>query len=62
MASTLHANLVRQSIGQRLKPYQNQMNTITYDNGLECSQLKNISQILSANIYLAHPYSSWEEV
>ena len=29
-SNTKHANLVRQSIVQGLKPYQNQINTITY--------------------------------
>ena len=55
-----HANLVCQSIAQGLKPYQNQINTITYDNGLEFSEQKNTAQTLSDNIYFAHPYSSWE--
>jgi IS30 family transposase len=55
-----HANLVCQSIAQGLKPYQNQINTITYDNGLEFSEHQNIAQTLSDNIYFAHPYSSWE--
>ena len=59
-SNTKHANLVRQSIVQGLKPYQNQINTITYDNGLEFSEHKNIVQTLSDNIYFAHPYSSWE--
>ena len=51
---------MRQSIAQGLKPYQNQINTITYDNGLEFSEQKNTAQTLSDNIYFAHPYSSWE--
>ena len=59
-SNTKHANLVRQSIVKGLKPYQNQINTITYDNGLEFSEHQNIAQTLSANIYFAHPYSSWE--
>ena len=57
-SNTKHANLLRQSILQGLKPYQNQINT--YDNGLEFSEHKNIAQTLSDNIYFAHPYSSWE--
>jgi transposase, IS30 family len=59
-SNTKHANLVRQSIVQGLIPYQNQIHTITYDNGLEFSEHQNISQTLSANIYFAHTYSSWE--
>ena len=52
---------MRQSIVQELKPYQNQINTITYDNGLEFSEHKNRAKSLSDNIYFAHPYSSWEQ-
>jgi IS30 family transposase len=37
---------------QGLTPYQNQIHTITYDNGLEFSEHQNIAQTLSANIYL----------
>jgi transposase, IS30 family len=51
---------VRQSIVQGLKPYQNQIKTITYYNGLEFSEHKNIAQTLSDNIYFVYPYSSWE--
>jgi transposase, IS30 family len=51
---------VRQSIVQGLKPYHNQINTITYDNGLEFSEHKNIVLTLSNNIYFVYPYSSWE--
>jgi transposase, IS30 family len=58
--NTKQANLARQSIVQGLIPYQNQIHTITYHNGLEFSEHQNISQTLSANIYFAHPYSSWE--
>jgi IS30 family transposase len=59
-SNTKHANLVRQSIVQGLTSYRNQVRTITYDNGLEFSEHQNIAQTLSANIYFAHPYSSWE--
>ncbi len=59
-SKTKHAKPVRQSIIQGLKPYQNQIITITYDNGLEFSEHQNITQSLSVNIYFAHPYSSWE--
>jgi IS30 family transposase len=37
-SNSKHANLMRQSIVQGLKPYQNQINTITYDNGFEFSE------------------------
>ena len=59
-SNTKHAKPVRQSILQRLIPYRNQIHTITYDNSLEFSEHQNIAQTLSANIYFAHPHSSWE--
>jgi IS30 family transposase len=59
-SSTKHAKPVRQSIVEGMIPYRNQIHTITYDNGLEFSQLQNIAQTLSANIYFAHPYFSCE--
>ena len=59
-SNTKHANLVRQSIVQGLKPSQNQINSITDDNGLEFSEHKNIAKTLPDNIYFAYPYSSWE--
>ena len=51
---------MHQSIVEGMIPYRNQIHTITYDNGLEFSEHQNIAQTLSANIYFAHPYSSWE--
>ena len=51
---------MRQSIVQGLSPYRNQIHTITYDNGLEFSEHRIIAQMLSANTYFAHPYSSWK--
>jgi len=59
-SKTKHAKLVRQSIEQGLAPHQNRVHTITYDNGLEFAQHQEMAQTLSANIYFAHPYSSWE--
>ena len=59
-SNTKHAKSVCQSILQRLIPYRNQIHTITYDNNLEFSEHQNIAQTLSANIYFAHPHSSWE--
>ena len=59
-SNTKHAKPVRQSIVQGLIPYRNQIHTINYDNGLEFSQHQTIARNLSANIYCAHPYSSWE--
>jgi transposase, IS30 family len=59
-SNTKHAKPVRKNIAQGLTPYRSQIHTINYDNGLEFSEHQNIVQNLSANIYYAHPYSSWE--
>ena len=39
---------------------ENQIHTISHENGLEFSEYQNISQALSANIYFFHTYSCWE--
>ena len=36
--------------------------TITFDNGLEFSEHKEIAKALEAEMYFAHPYASYEGV
>jgi len=43
-----------------LRPYKDVVHTITADNGKEFSHHEAISAALSADVYFAHPYSSWE--
>ncbi len=43
-----------------LKPFKDVVHTITADNGKEFSYHEKISKALSADVYFAHPYSSWE--
>lgn len=43
-----------------LEPYKDLVHTITADNGKEFAYHEQISQALSAKVYFAHPYSSWE--
>ena len=43
-----------------LMPYKDIVHTITADNGKEFAYHKEISEALSADVYFAHPYSSWE--
>jgi IS30 family transposase len=43
-----------------LKPYRDVVHTITADNGKEFAYHQKISEALSADVYFAHPYSSWE--
>lgn len=43
-----------------LEPYEDVVHTITADNGKEFAYHELISEALTADIYFAHPYSSWE--
>ncbi len=43
-----------------LKPMQDAVLTITADNGKEFAYHEEISKALNADVYFAHPYSSWE--
>ena len=43
-----------------LKPLKDIVHTITADNGKEFAYHEEISKALSADVYFAHPYSSWE--
>ena len=43
-----------------LGPYKSHVLTITVDNGKEFAMHKTIAQQLEADVYFAHPYSSWE--
>jgi len=43
-----------------LKPLEDVVHTITADNGKEFAYHEQISKALSADVYFAHPYSSWE--
>lgn len=43
-----------------LSPCADQVHTITVDNGKEFCEHKAIAAALQADIYFAHPYSSWE--
>ena len=43
-----------------LLPFHDVAHTITADNGKEFAYHEKISRALSADVYFAHPYSSWE--
>lgn len=43
-----------------LKPFKDVVHSITADNGKEFAYHRKISKALSADVYFAHPYSSWE--
>ncbi len=54
------AYLVAKAIIRMLKPYRDQVKTITVDNGKEFSFHQKIAKALKADVYFAHPYSAWE--
>ena len=43
-----------------LKPFEDVVHTITADNGKEFAYHEKISEALSADVYFAHLYRSWE--
>lgn len=44
-----------------LLPYKELVKTITTDNGTEFAEHQTISRRLGADVYFAHPFSSWEK-
>lgn len=57
---TRHADGVTAATITLLKPYSDKGLTITADNGKEFAGHETISKELDAQVYFAHPYSSWE--
>jgi IS30 family transposase len=51
---------VAKTVIKLIRPYKDNVFTITVDNGKEFSQHKKISKSLKADIYFAHPYHAWE--
>lgn len=54
------AQAVGQAITELLKPHRKRVMTITSDNGREFAGHEEISKLLHADFYFAHPYASWE--
>ncbi len=50
----------KRAIIQMLQPYKLKTLTITFDNGKEFTAHQDIARELKADMYFAHPYSSWE--
>lgn len=55
-----HADVVTDATILLLQPYLNKTLTITADNGKEFAGHEKIKEQLKADVYFAHPYSSWE--
>lgn len=51
---------VMQATIKLLTPFKDQVYTITADNGKEFAYHHKIAEELEAEVYFAHPYSSWE--
>ena len=54
------ADLLAQAMIAKISPIKARFKTLTLDNGLEFAEHEQIAQSLQANVYFAHPYSSWE--
>lgn len=55
-----HAGCVTKAMIAMLKPYQNNLHTITFDNGKEFSFHEKLKERYGVRTYFAHPYHSWE--
>ncbi len=55
-----HADVVTEATITLLQPYLDKTLTITADNGKEFAGHEKIKAALDADVYFAHPYSSWE--
>jgi IS30 family transposase len=54
------AEQTAQALIETLSPVQEQVNTITSDNGKEFANHQEIAKELSTDFYFCHPYSAWE--
>ena len=55
-----HADITAGALIESMMPLKDSVLTITLDNGKEFAQHERVSEQLGADIYFAHPYSSWE--
>lgn len=55
-----HADLLAAAAVTNMASLRSKVKTITFDNGLEFAEHETIAKGLCADIYFAHPYSSWE--
>jgi len=51
--------MVKDAIVASFSSHTDKVDTLTFDNGLEFAGHKEISETIGADIYFAHPYSSW---
>ena len=55
-----HSAGVTEAVIALLRPHRKQCHTLTLDNGKEFAEHAFMAQCLSARVYFAHPYCSWE--
>lgn len=55
-----HASGVSEAIIELLRPHKASCHTLTFDNGKEFAEHEFIAKCLQADVFFAHPYSSWE--
>ena len=55
-----HAEVVTQAMIDMLTPYQDDLHTITFDNGKEFAFHEEVAEALDVKTYFARPYHSWE--
>ena len=55
-----HSAAVTEAVIALLRPHKRQCHTLTFDNGKEFAEHAFMAQCLSAKVYFAHPYCSWE--
>lgn len=60
LAPDKRADSVTQALAGALLPYQEQVHTITCDNGKEFAFHQEFSAALQAECFFAHPYQAWE--
>jgi transposase, IS30 family len=60
LAPDKRADSVTQALAGALLPYQEQVHTITCDNGKEFAFHQEFSTVLQAECFFAHPYQAWE--
>lgn len=54
------AEAVKEEQIKCLKPYKDDVITITNDNGKEFAKHEDVAERLDVSVYFAHPYASWE--
>jgi IS30 family transposase len=54
------ANQVSMAMDDLLKPVLDCVNPLTFNNGKEFAEHKQITRELNADFFFAHPYAAWE--